>query len=53
MEDESGFVGRKRKAGTEPFVARKMQESKQRILIDDWDPKKVKDRLSGVIFGRA
>jgi hypothetical protein len=47
------LLGERERAGMEPFVARKMEESKQRILIDDWDPKEVQDRLSELFFERA
>jgi hypothetical protein len=33
----------------EPFVDRKMEESKERMLVD-WDPKEAKERLSEVLF---
>jgi len=33
----------------EPFVEKKLEESKERILVD-WDLKEVKERLSEVLF---
>lgn len=36
------FLGERERAAMEPFVAKKMAESKERILIDDCDPKTLK-----------
>jgi hypothetical protein len=44
------LLGEKERRAMEPFVERKMEESKERILID-WDPKEAKERLSEVLFG--
>lgn len=44
------LLGERERAGMKSFVARKVEESEERILIDDWDPQEVKDRLSEVFF---
>ena len=42
MEDKTSVFGERERAAMEPFVAKKMAESKERILIDDCDPKTLK-----------
>lgn len=34
----------------EPFVERKMNESKERVLVDDWDDDEVRRRFAEVLF---
>lgn len=43
------LFGEKERRAMEPFVERKMEESKERILVD-WDPKEARERLSKVLF---
>ncbi|KAK1977617.1 phosphotransferase [Colletotrichum cereale] len=43
------LLGEEKKSAMEPFVDRKMMESKQRVLID-WNPEEAKERLAEVLF---
>ncbi|KAG8162073.1 hypothetical protein KVR01_007838 [Diaporthe batatas] len=44
------LLSEKEKAGMEPFVEKKMNESKEKILVDDWDEDEVARRFAEVIF---
>lgn len=43
------LLSEEERGAMESFVERKMEESKERILVD-WDPKEAKERLSEVLF---
>ncbi|RDL33116.1 Uncharacterized protein BP5553_08555 [Venustampulla echinocandica] len=43
------FLSEKERAAMEPFVEWKMEDKKERILVD-WDPEEAKQRLSEVLF---
>ena len=43
------LLGEKERKAMEPFVERKMEESKERIMVD-WEPKEAKERLSEVLL---
>ncbi len=43
------LLGKKERRAMEPFVKRKIEEAKERILVD-WDPKDARERLSEVLF---
>ncbi|TVY22293.1 hypothetical protein LHYA1_G008873 [Lachnellula hyalina] len=43
------FLGEKERCAMEPFVKKKMEESKERIIVD-WDLEEAKERLGEVLF---
>lgn len=43
------LLGEDERKAMEPFVERKMEESKERVLVN-WDPAEAKERLSQVLF---
>lgn len=43
------LLGEKERSAMEPFVERKMEEGKERIIVD-WDPEEAKERLGRVFF---
>jgi hypothetical protein len=43
------LLSEKERAAMEPFVEWKMEDKKERILVD-WDPEEAKQRLSEVLF---
>lgn len=43
------LLSRKEKAAMDPFVKWKMEDKKERILVD-WDPEEAKQRLSEVLL---
>lgn len=45
-----GLMTNSEREAMELFVAKKMEESKERILIDGWDPEEVKKRFAEVLF---
>ncbi len=43
------MLSEKERAAMEPFVEWKMEDKKERILVD-WDPEEAKQRLSEALF---
>jgi hypothetical protein len=47
------FLGERERAAMELFLEKKMEESNERILIDDWVRMEAKVRMSEVLFDRV
>jgi len=50
LETRIHLLSEKEREAMEAFVERKMEESKERILVDDWSDEEIKKPLGGSVF---